>query len=184
MATLDGKAIDMECFTGHWQANSSLNWPEQPRPPPAAFSTFRTPLKQAFSTKHPKCRNDRDIPLDQRLGKWLKTERHVIDTVYRNNEFLFVHNDTDPSLFSKYREDPLCNHWNLVRNDCDYLPKNSHPCSAQVRNGKVYCDHQCSFLQPMISQHTDDTRSVNPQQVYDADDLYLVSDASLHPITS
>jgi hypothetical protein len=25
MATLDGKAIDMECFTGHWQANSSLN---------------------------------------------------------------------------------------------------------------------------------------------------------------
>jgi hypothetical protein len=83
----------------------------------------------------------------------VKDRTPFIDTVYRNNEFLFVRNDTDPSLFSKYREDPLCN-------------------------------HQYSFLQPMISQPTDDTRSVNPQQVYDADDLYLVSDASLHPITS
>jgi ribonuclease HI len=174
----------MECFTGHWRANSSLNWPEQPKPPAAAFSAFRTLLKRAFSTRNLKCRNDRDIPLDHCLGKWLKTERHVIDTVYRNDEFLFIRNDTDPSLLSKYREDSLGNHWNLVCDDCDYLPKNSHPCLARVSNGRIYCDYQYAFLQPIISQPTDDTRSLHPQQVYDADKLYLVSDASLHPITS
>ena len=57
MTTVDGKAIDADCFSGTWRADSSLRWPEQPCPPQSAFNTFRTLIKRAFCTRNMRCRN-------------------------------------------------------------------------------------------------------------------------------
>jgi hypothetical protein len=65
---LSGRRILQECFSGAWQADSNLRWPEQPRPPKSAFEAFRRLVKRAFCVKSMKCRNDRDIPLDAPLG--------------------------------------------------------------------------------------------------------------------
>ena len=93
---LSGCRILQVCFSGTRQADSTICWPEQPWPPKSAFEAFRRPVKRAFCVKSIKSSNDRDIPLDAPLGRWLKTECHVLEPGYRNDEFLFIQNEKCP----------------------------------------------------------------------------------------
>jgi hypothetical protein len=184
LSDISGHRILKDYLSGSWQANSSLTWPEQPGPPKAAFDLFRRLLKRAFCSRNINCRLDRDILLDRPLGKWLKTERHIDEMVYRNAEHLFVRHDDDKTLFTKYKQDRDGNHWNVTNNNCDYLPKDTHPCTARVTNERIYCEIRYTFRAPVVQPTDDNTQSNDAQGVLDSDEIYLVSDGSLHPITT
>jgi hypothetical protein len=52
MATLCGRYIPLDRFTGRWRAKSTLKWPRQPRPTPEMWTTFRRLIKRAFCSQH------------------------------------------------------------------------------------------------------------------------------------
>ena len=90
ISTMDGRSICAHSISGTMRAPSKLNWPEQPRPPIGAFDVFRWLLKRAFCLKPKMTKITNDIPLDVKLGKWLKTDRHCVYPLYINSEFRFL----------------------------------------------------------------------------------------------
>lgn len=53
LADVGGTFIPAHMLTGDWQAGSDIKWPFQPLPPPRFWRTFRSCLRQAYSTGTP-----------------------------------------------------------------------------------------------------------------------------------
>jgi hypothetical protein len=93
LANEQGNIIPGHRFSGKWQANSSLEWPDIPTPPPHYFTMIRSMLRQAIGRNTDGHKRYNAITLRKKLGTWYQTERHI------NHEFV----RTDTQIFQRQR---------------------------------------------------------------------------------
>jgi hypothetical protein len=131
-----GTIISGHRFSGKWQANSSLDWPEIPAPPPHYLTMFRSALKQAIGKPTDGHKRQNAITLKNKLGTWYQTEQHF------NHEFV----RTDTQLFQRQREVYKV-YTKLTRTTFEYsytttlAPKHVIPISTGSNNGNNVSTH-------------------------------------------
>jgi hypothetical protein len=131
-----GTIISGYRFSGKWQANSSLEWPIIPAPPPHYLTMFRSALKQAIGKPTGGHKRQNAITLKNKLGTWYQTERHV------NYEFVC----TDTQLFQR-QGDTYKVYTKTTRTTFEYsytttlAPKHAIPISTGSNNGDSFSTH-------------------------------------------
>jgi hypothetical protein len=108
VASIDGKTIPANRFTGRWRAKSNLNWQRQPMPTEGMWKTFRQLIKRAFCSKSGYFPTTLPVPLDKPLGKWLNTTRHIEYNEYRTRTRIFIR---DNNQFKHYIEQSNANYF-------------------------------------------------------------------------
>lgn len=145
-----GTIIQGDRFTGKWRANSSLHWPDVPRPPPSAFSLFRAKLKSLVGTSSSGSRKHNAIFLQQPLGTWLDAPRHIRHMAYRTDTTVYRRTSLNAFHFDCYSKTKS----NLF--DFQYptrtLPSKSIPVTIGIRDDTVWTNDEYSLL-PTVSRN-------------------------------
>ena len=77
IANTQGNAVPPGRLTGQWRQSSTLEWPELPKPPPKAWETFRIMVMNALGTLSRVYKPVAEVPLQKKLGPWIRSFRHV-----------------------------------------------------------------------------------------------------------
>ena len=93
IANVQGNVVPPGRLTGQWRQSSKLEGPALPKPPPKAWEIFRKMMMKAFGTMAKVYNPGAEFSLRQKLGPWLKADRHVQYRIMRNVDACFVHKD-------------------------------------------------------------------------------------------
>ena len=75
-----GTAIHPGRMLGRWRRDSTLSWPDLPCPSPKMWEIFRRMMMKAFGTMARVYNPAAEIPLKNKMGKWLRVDIHICYT--------------------------------------------------------------------------------------------------------
>jgi hypothetical protein len=130
-----GKFIPEGTLTGEWRAQSTLEWPKQPKPDDAAFATFRKVLRNTiFFNTSPWHRPSAAMYLPTPLGRWYDTTRHIIPSTACLGDSIFVTEESEEEKivmrFQRHRDTGFFDFAGSV----DQVPANAQPIHCQFRS--------------------------------------------------
>jgi hypothetical protein len=152
LASLDGKYIPSNRFTGGWRAKSNLQWPNQPPPTTEMRTVFRQVIKRVFCSSNKFLPLRLDVPLDKPLGRWFKAERNTLAQYYRTSQTIFQR--SDDNIYQRYIEKPGSNYY-IFDGTRDNLPPEAHPIDCTQKNGKCFPAQEFQFSPPSIESDSD-----------------------------
>ena len=159
ISTATGTAIHHESWQGHQRFPSPLLWPNQPKPGPKSFRTWRRLLATAFLSGHqPRVlATTKDLTLQRPLGQWLPASAgyhtHYKNFVSRSTLSLYSHT---PTGFHQHKAIFLYNTPSLLTR-CfqpdlsavtDTIPDDAVPVDATPLKTKIKIPFTLSSLQP------------------------------------
>jgi len=185
LADLNGREISPHKINGEWRAQSTLVWPTQAKPSDKMWKSFRMCLR-ATCCKNPKrVLYRKPLPLDQPLGKWLQTDRHLQYQYYRSQEWVYSRELELSTKFMRYTK--CTSGHNAFKEDAtvnDDLPGHVIPVEAYIKYKFVYPIQKYETVQPTITPAmASNTVETNVEQLRMAEKLIAVSDGSLDPIS-
>jgi hypothetical protein len=163
LADITGAKIPGMRFTGKWQAQSRLTWPDIPTPPRNLISLFRSCIKKAYATKSPSKNTLSDMTLDKHLGPWNSQTGHIDYDAYRTHTQIFIRHRDQFNIF--HATHPQYFTYSHTTTD---IPDTAHPTSAHISEGRVYSHHPYS-------------RSTRPKQTQpQRNEIIFASDTEPH----
>ena len=132
LADLNGTTINFDKLNGKWQAISMLNWPNQPSPNKQQWAAWRKCLRKTFCPRNSAYQRSGEYRLQQKLGTWLKTSRHVQYTAYASEQgYIWM----TPNTIHMCKPKPIKGYY-VIDHTISSLPLASHPINANyVHNG-------------------------------------------------
>ena len=126
----------MNRLNGDWKANTTLNWPKIPRPPPKCWAIFRWFISKAFARK-PGRYNQHTI-LDHPLGRWFQVERNIKYETTRNQDGIYLQKN-GTILCYKSTDNPRI--FTLPTNET-CIPNDTHPIEATIGEEEAWTSHR------------------------------------------
>ena len=140
-----GKFIPDGRLTGEWQAESTLQWPNQPRPNKTWFAVFRKGLRHSVAkSTSPHQPPTYGMDLDCPLGEWFGVARHMNFQCYKTKQELFWWNEMTKT-FQVFTKGRVANFWTPTSTTAT-LPFWSHPVSFQKCDESVWTHRPYQFM--------------------------------------
>jgi hypothetical protein len=189
MATLCGRYIPPDRFTGRWRARSTLKWPRQPPPTPEMWITFRRLIKRAFCLRHKGALIKYQVALEKHLGAWYDADRHIEYDVYRSKNVICKRQQTQgASIYDKYIEDGKSNFF--IQDGIRYQPTHkSHPIEITQHGDRIQACNPYSIVidqerksREKGDEEEEETEEAGLQILLSEEKLVACSDGSFDPI--
>jgi hypothetical protein len=133
LADETGAKIPGHRFTGRWQANSTLTWPDIPQPPSSLMALFRSIIRKAYATTLTSKHTNDTITLAKHLGPWNSNKNHINYTAYRTAIQVFIRHDNAFHVFyAQNARTFVYNHTSAT------IPDTTHPTIATIDQNTVY----------------------------------------------
>ena len=160
LADPSGRFIPGHRVVGKWQAESTLEWPHQPKPNKAAFATFRRALRNTIclGTSHYQPPHQ-DMVISNPLGNWLDVDRNVTSEYSRWEDELFCRvsgdltDESNDTTILRFQKRPGDTGFFSYDGTATTVPPRAIPISCQfVDSDKVWTKKP--FIQPLQTPTT------------------------------
>jgi hypothetical protein len=133
LADATGAKIPGNRFSGAWQAQSNLTWPEIPTPPKKLLSIFRSIIRTAYATTTTSNNTLSVLALRRHLGPWNSQQSHIQYDSYRTHTQIFIRNDNRFDVFHAHHPQHF-----TFSHHVDEIRTSAHPTIAHIDNGRAY----------------------------------------------
>ena len=151
LASERGDTIPGNRMDGKWRAESTIQWPLLPCPPPNYWEAFRWCVRKAFVTQRRAGRLNKQVILDKPLGSWKDVDRHIQHQYYRTSGHAYNRNGL---TFLRYKAS-INNRTFESDGEVQDLPIQAMPITAR---------HNAHELWTKEAYHMCKPRTVKPQQ--------------------
>ena len=181
LADESGKSISPAKLNGTWRADSTLDWPDMPEPTEKMWDAFRFLLRKTFCTKPKRVLKTKRMMLDEPLGKWIDTERHIQHEMYRTENMLCIRKE---NKFDTYCLQSLCGTAFKREGEADSVPARAIPTDGYTRFNRAYSYYEYDIEEQngQEEQQTNETER-GSDRMNEEEKLTAVSDGSYDPIS-
>ena len=185
LADLDGQKIHPDKLNGNWRADSTLVWPNQPMPSQKMWDAFRLCLRKTICSRPGRALSCLPMPLDQPLGSWIQTTRHIHHEFYRTPQWVYARTQTDEgeNAYRRYNQSSNLAETFYEDENVDTLPANAMPVKVHIRHKYAHPLHPYQLQPPPEPPVQHAPESENEEVIRSNTKKIGVSDGSVDPVT-